>query len=104
MFRSSRRDFTERDRLVLDLLRPHLQLVDETFERRRRVVLEVPLTRREREILGWVEAGKTNPQIAEILWISPLTVRKHLENAYEKLGVRTRTAAVARLRSPRPEA
>ena len=99
MFRSSRRDFTEHDRLVLDLLRPHLQVIDETFERQRRLALELPLTRREREILGWVEDGKTNAEIAEILWISPLTVRKHLENAYEKLGVRTRTAAVARLRA-----
>jgi DNA-binding CsgD family transcriptional regulator len=45
-----------------------------------------------------VERGKTNAEIAEILWLSPNTVRKHLENAYGKLGVRTRTAAVARLR------
>jgi DNA-binding CsgD family transcriptional regulator len=29
------------------------------------------------------------------LWISPGTVRKHLENAYERLGVHTRTGAVA---------
>ena len=41
--------------------------------------------------------GKTNGEIAQILWISPLTVRKHLENSYEKLGVRTRTGAVARV-------
>ena len=39
-----------------------------------------------------------NAEIAEILWLSPSTVRKHLENAYGKLGVHTRTAAVARLR------
>jgi DNA-binding CsgD family transcriptional regulator len=99
MFRSSRRDFTERDRLVLELLRPHLGAIDATYESRRKFAIDVPLTQREREILGWVEAGKTNAEIAQILWISPLTVRKHLENAYEKLGVRTRTAAVARLRS-----
>lgn len=99
LFRSSRRDFTERDRLVLELLRPYLHVIDETHERRRRLHVDVPLTHREREILGWVEAGNTNAEIAQILWISPLTVRKHLENAYEKLGVRTRTAAVARLRA-----
>jgi DNA-binding CsgD family transcriptional regulator len=90
---------TERDRLVLELLRPHLQRVDETFDRSQAVTTDFPLTRREREIVGWLERGKTNVEIAQILWISPLTVRKHLENVYEKLGVRTGTAAVARLRS-----
>jgi DNA-binding CsgD family transcriptional regulator len=54
------------------------------------------LTEREREVLALVAKGKTNPEIAEILWITPSTVRKHLENVYAKLGVRTRTAAVAR--------
>jgi DNA-binding CsgD family transcriptional regulator len=54
------------------------------------------LTAREREILGWVARGKTNPEIARVLWISPGTVRKHLENVYDKLGVHTRTAAAAR--------
>lgn len=54
------------------------------------------LTPRESEILGWVAHGKTNGEIATILWISPTTVRKHLENVYPKLGVHTRTAAVMR--------
>lgn len=54
------------------------------------------LTRREQEVLAWVARGKTNAEIAETLWLSPGTVRKHLENAFAKLGVRTRTAAVAR--------
>ena len=58
--------------------------------------VEVDLTAREREVLAWVARGKTNPQIAELLWVSPGTVRKHLENVYAKLGVSTRTAAVTR--------
>jgi DNA-binding CsgD family transcriptional regulator len=99
LLHSSRRQFSERDRLVLELLQPYLQRIEETFAGRRRVTADVGLTRREREILSWVERGKTNAEIAQILWISPGTVRKHLENAYEKLGVSTRTAAVARLRS-----
>ena len=37
--------------------------------------------------------------VARMLWISPGTVRKHLENAYEKLDVHTRTGAVAALRA-----
>lgn len=55
---------------------------------------QLGLTSREREILGWVARGKTNLEIAEILWLSPSTVRKHLENIYEKLGVHNRVAAV----------
>ena len=56
------------------------------------------LTPREREILALVEEGKTNAEIAAALWISPTTVRTHLENIYAKLGVGSRTAALARVR------
>ena len=41
----------------------------------------------------------TNVEVARLLWISPATVRKHLENAYEKLEVHNRTGAVAALRA-----
>jgi DNA-binding CsgD family transcriptional regulator len=64
---------------------------------------ELGLTAREQQILAWVARGKTNPEIAETLWISPSTVRKHLENVYAKLGVRTRTAAAARFLQVLPE-
>ena len=57
---------------------------------------ELGLTTRERQVLAWVARGKTNPEVAEILWVTPSTVRKHLENIYAKLGVHTRTAAVTR--------
>jgi DNA-binding CsgD family transcriptional regulator len=57
-----------------------------------------PLSYREWEILGHVEEGLSNTEIAAALWISPATVRTHLENIYAKLGVRSRTAAVARAR------
>jgi DNA-binding CsgD family transcriptional regulator len=57
---------------------------------------EVQLTVREREVLAWVARGKTNAEVAELLWLAPSTVRKHLENVYAKLDVNTRTAAVAR--------
>jgi DNA-binding CsgD family transcriptional regulator len=97
LFHAQERDFGERDRLVLEVLRPHLERAVDRLKRRAPLA-DLPLTRREREILGWVERGKTNAEIAEILWLSPSTVRKHLENTYGKLGVRTRTAAVARLR------
>ncbi len=52
------------------------------------------LTRREREILALVAEGMTNAEIGARLWISAGTVRRHLENAYAKLGVHTRIAAI----------
>jgi DNA-binding CsgD family transcriptional regulator len=55
------------------------------------------LSVREREVLALVRDGLRNAEIAEALWVSPATVRKHLENIYEKLDVHTRTAAVARV-------
>jgi DNA-binding CsgD family transcriptional regulator len=91
------RDFTERDRLVLDLLQPHLARLWQRAHERRPASARLGLTARELQVLAWVARGSTNQQIAETLWIAPTTVRKHLENIYAKLGVRTRTAAAARL-------
>jgi predicted ATPase/DNA-binding CsgD family transcriptional regulator len=51
------------------------------------------LTPRELEVLRLLAQGLTNPQIAERLVISPLTVHGHLKVIYSKLGVTTRTAA-----------
>ena len=47
-------------------------------------------------MLSWLSGGKTDRDIADILGISRRTVHKHLQRIYEKLGVETRTAAVAR--------
>ena len=57
---------------------------------------DLPLTGREREILSFLPAGKTNAEIAIVLSISARTVQKHLENIFQKLGVETRTAAALR--------
>ena len=53
------------------------------------------LSRREGEVLTLVAAGDANAAIASRLVITERTVKKHLENIYEKLGVRSRTQAVA---------
>ena len=53
------------------------------------------LTFKETEVLMWISRGKTNKDIGLILNCSPRTVNKHLEHIFEKLGVETRTAAVA---------
>jgi DNA-binding CsgD family transcriptional regulator len=58
------------------------------------------LTAREREVMDWLSGGKTDRDIAAILGISYRTVHKHLQRIYDKLGVETRTAALARWLCP----
>jgi DNA-binding NarL/FixJ family response regulator len=87
-------DFSERDRALLTLLRPHLHQAYLDAERRRHPVPR--LTPRQKNLLRLVAAGHTNTQIARRLGISEGTVRTHLENIYERLGVSSRTAAVTR--------
>lgn len=53
------------------------------------------LTKREIDVLRRVAAGATNKQVADQLCLSEKTVGRHLANIYAKLGVSTRTAAVA---------
>jgi DNA-binding NarL/FixJ family response regulator len=55
--------------------------------------LEVHLTRRETEILKRIADGKTNLQIASELDISFETVKEHVQNALQKIGVSDRTQA-----------
>ena len=62
------------------------------------------LTARERDVMRCVENGLSNTEIAHELWIQPTTVRKHLENIFAKLGVRSRTAALSKLLASRARA
>ncbi|HEX3270885.1 MAG TPA: response regulator transcription factor [Ktedonobacterales bacterium] len=56
------------------------------------------LTEREREVLALIVDGKSNPQIAEMLSLSPKTVSNHISNIFSKLQVLDRAQAVARAR------
>lgn len=56
------------------------------------------LTPREGEILRLLTSGARNKEIAAQLWISERTVKFHLANLYQKLGVTTRTEAVHQAR------
>jgi DNA-binding CsgD family transcriptional regulator len=94
-------DFGERDRNVLELLLPHLrQLLRAATRRPAASGPATELTSREREVIAHVADGRTNSEIGRLLGISSHTVRKHLENAYEKLGTHTRTGAVAAVFGP----
>ena len=54
---------------------------------------DLPLTRRELEILQLVAAGSTNGDVARKLWVTEQTVKFHLRNIYRKLDVANRTEA-----------
>ncbi|GAB3217398.1 response regulator [Algoriphagus aestuariicola] len=60
--------------------------------------LQSHLSIREFEVLMLIYDGKTNQQIAEELFVSINTIKKHINNFYLKLEVASRTAAIARLR------
>ncbi|MDI2098830.1 response regulator [Ruicaihuangia caeni] len=53
------------------------------------------LTEREREVLQHLAAGRTNSQIAELLYLAPKTVRNTVSNIFAKLQVRDRGEAAA---------
>jgi DNA-binding CsgD family transcriptional regulator len=106
VFETTRTRFAETDRLTLERIVPLLgqlrrnalarrtypALIDATAAARMRLLRLSP---RERVVLARAAAGETNAVIARALFISPGTVRKHLEHIYDKLEVRTRTAAAA---------
>lgn len=110
----STKDFSERDRLLLDLLRPHLSQAYDNVAALTRLRREparlnhtngplltresigcLGLTDREAEVLLGMAQGKTNKEIAASLYVSPLTVKTHLQHIYRKLGVDNRTKALS---------
>lgn len=108
------RDFSDEERLLLALGQPHLIAAGHLeLERERaaaggtpagesdglRIPKGVALTAREGEVLQWIVAGKTNPEIALILGISRWTVKTHVERILGKLGVENRTSAISLIRS-----
>ncbi len=102
----SGRNFSVRDVMVLNAVRSSLL----AYEAHRAVadkvsrlqttsadaIADAGLSTRENQVLDMVAEGASNSRIAERLWISPGTVRKHLEHVYLKLAVNNRTAALAR--------
>ena len=100
VFNRRGRGFDDAERDALELIRPHLGNLYRLCAALGRAgwapAQAWQLTPREQDVLRWLSAGKTDRDIGAILAISPRTVHKHLQRIYEKLGVETRTAAVAR--------
>ncbi len=64
-----------------------------------RWVHDAGLSQREFEVMQWVVAGKTNPEIGAILDISEFTIKNHLKRIFVKLNVINRVQAVGRFQS-----
>jgi DNA-binding CsgD family transcriptional regulator len=94
------RDFTARDVAILTMLEPALgRLLKDGGLSASAPALTIGETR----VLERIARGLGNREAAEDLYVSESTVRKHLQNAYRKLGVSSRTGALAALsRSAQP--
>jgi transcriptional regulator EpsA len=112
IFGNLRRPCSPEHQTHLDLLLPHLHstyLRVQSTERQMGGSLAVaPATRaaaaaapggaitvREKQILGWVREGKSNHEIGEVLGISALTVKNHVQKILRKLGAANRAQAVS---------
>ena len=91
-FRSPGRPFSDAECATAVLLQPH---IFEALRLHARLTAARLLTARQLELLQLVAIGHDNNAIARRLCLSRGTVRKHLENAFIRLGVSSRTAAVA---------
>ncbi len=107
-----RHDFSERDRLLMNLILPHVARAATprkpsavaqprlSLEELRQAVTTRTnwrLKPREVEVLYWLGQGKSNPEIALILNISPRTAETHALRAYPRMGVENRYAATVTL-------
>lgn len=86
-------------RLLLDILAPHFHLgylrCAAPWQQAEQSQQETTLSKREEEILRWVAVGKTNWEISVILNVSLNTIKFHLKNIFQKIGVENRWSAIA---------
>ncbi len=75
----------------------HIEPVNIVEIERASAIKSYNLSARELEIIDWVKKGKTDSEIAMILYISQNTVKSHLKHVFEKLDVTRRAQAVAKL-------
>jgi Response regulator containing a CheY-like receiver domain and an HTH DNA-binding domain len=96
------RDYTDADRDLLTLLQPHLR--DAHHAHQQRQAGTPTLTQRQWQVLHCLANGLSTEQVAAAMCVSPSTVRKHLENIYERLGVTNRAAAIGTAFASQPAA
>jgi DNA-binding CsgD family transcriptional regulator len=68
------------------------------FEVNRQAFSTLGVSEREQQVLELLAAGRSNKEIALELDVSPNTVKTHVANLFEKLGVKRRTAAILKAR------
>lgn len=69
---------------------PTIALKTIQFFRATSIEQDNSLSKREAEIVQYISKGRTNREVADALFISPFTVKRHIENIYEKLRARNR--------------
>ena len=107
-----RRAFLDEDKTIFNLLLQSRPIAPEFVDQilkdggasgisepvRHKQPLVEPLSERELEILRLIATGRSNPEIAEVLYLSLNTVKWHVKNLYGKLEVSNRVEAVERAR------
>lgn len=90
---------------LLELLMPHLHcaIVKVTANKCSSILSTTarngrikPLSKRELEVLEWLQVGKTNWEIGGIMQVSPLTIKNHVQNILRKLDVENRSQAASK--------
>lgn len=91
--------FSDRDKAVMAVLQPPLAAIRESSIGADRRLDEAELTIREAQVVALVATGRSNAEIARLLFLAPATVAKHLEHVYRKLRVTGRAEVAAALRT-----
>jgi DNA-binding CsgD family transcriptional regulator len=87
-FSSPSMKYDKRTHAILDMITPHLHLaLSHLFNNKQQTANNVAISVREKEVLNWLQQGKTSWDISVILGISERTVNYHVYNVMRKLGV-----------------
>lgn len=84
--------FNLQDRMCLEIISRYLSHKLKNYLEFEKIPEYTLLTTREKELLRFVQKGYTNAEIANLLFISTNTVKKHLQSLYQKLDVPNRTS------------